>query len=264
MIHNENQEHPVRQPGAQTKSITVWCIVASIILRTALWALWLILAFLLIRMLSPLPVSPGERKTSAIKHLRGLREAVRNQDAPRRMQELFPEGACFTVTLYALSWTNLINNFDIEEELRQTAISEATWALGQYEQPYLLYPFRTTQVRNGVFWLGQRNLVLGQLLQAIPESHRPTELVEEFHSNSKSLAEAFLASPTAHLDSYPELCWPADNVTALASLLLHDELYSTDYHKAYEYWRNWTRANSDPHTGLPAGHLDLKPAWSPG
>ncbi len=194
----------------------------------------------------------------AISHLMGLREAVRNQNAAHKMQELFPEGACFTVTLYGLSWTNLVRNFDVEKDLRETAIAEATWALEQYEQPYVVGPFSTTQVRNGVFWLGQRNLLLGQLLEILPESRRPRRLVDEFHTNTKSLADAFLASPTAHLDSYVGLCWPADNVTALASLLLHDELYSTQYRVAYEHWREWTLDNPDPRTGLPAGHLDSR------
>ncbi len=200
----------------------------------------------------------NERKNVAVRHLMGLREAVRNQDAARRMQELFPEGACFTVTLYGLAWTNLVRNFDVDDKLRETAITEASWALEQYEHLYVVGPFANTQVRNGVFWLGQRSLVLGRLLSILPQSRRPRLLVDEFHRNAKSLFKAFMASPTAHLDSYRGLCWPADNVTALASLLLHDELYSTNYRLAYERWREWTRANSDPRTGMPAGHLNSR------
>lgn len=259
----------MEQLQRQTKSVGFWRLALNVVLAVCLLLLWLALTFPSLRTLSPLPgsrvgtkrttIAPSaEHKAAAIKHLKGLREAVRNQDAPRRMQELFPEGACFTVTLYGLGWTNLINNFYIEEDLRQTAIAEATWALSQYEQPHVVGPFSRTQVRNGVFWLGQRNLVLGQFLKTLPEERRPRPLVEEFHNNCNSLAEAFLASPTGHLDSYPGMCWPADNVTALGSLLLHDELYATDYHKAYEYWLEWTRDNSDPDTGLPAGHLDRR------
>jgi len=188
----------------------------------------------------------------------GLREAVRNQNAARRMQEMYPEGGCFTITLYGLSWTNLAKNFELDNDLMEVVIAETTWALEQYAQPYVVGPFKNTQVRNGIFWLGQRNLLLGQFLEILPNDRRPEHLVDEFHKNARSMAEAFLASPTAHLDSYPGLCWPADNVTALASLLLHDKLYSTQYRLAYEQWRDWTRKHSDPNTGLPAGHLDSR------
>ena len=231
-------------------------LILRVTMGIFLWLLWAVAGFFFVRTFSSLPKSLDGRRNIAVNHLMGLREAVRNQDAPRKMQELFPEGACFTVTLYGLSWTNLVRNFNVEKELREKAIVEAKWALEQYEQPYVVGPFSTTQVRYGVFWLGQRNLVLGQLLEILPENRRPKHLVEEFHTNTKSLAEAFLESPTGHLDSYPGLCWPTDNVTALASLLIHDKLYSTKYRIAYEHWREWTLNNSDPSTGLPSGHLD--------
>ena len=256
--NNNNREKPTKWKQGHAKGLSGKRLVLSIALRVPLWIIWLVSGILVVRTISPLPAFPQEQKTTAIKHLFGLREAVRSRDAPRKMQELFPEGACFTITLYALSWTNLLDNYDVDEELRRMAIAETKWALEQYEQPYLVYPFEATQVRNGVFWLGQRNLALGQLLEIVPEGQRPPHLVDEFHRNSESLAEAFLASPTAHLDSYPGLCWPADNVTALASLLLHDRLYSTNYRTAYEYWRDWTEDYCDPQTGLPAGHLNSR------
>ncbi len=262
-IWNKNGEQSIRLSylTMTCKRYGVYRLILRVAIGMSLCLLWAVAAFFFVRTFSSLPQSLDERRNIAVKHLMGLREAVRNQDAPRKMQESFPEGACFTVTLYGLSWTNLVRNFDVEKELREKAIVEATWALEQYEQPYVVGPFTTTQVRYGVFWLGQRNLVLGQLLEILPESRRPKHLVEEFHTNTKSLAEAFLGSPTGHLDSYPGLCWPADNVTALASLLLHDKLYSTQYRIAYEHWREWTLNNPDPHTGLPAGHLDSRTGY---
>jgi hypothetical protein len=119
-------------------------------------------------------------------------------------------------------------------------------------------PFVDTQVRLGVFYLGQRNLLLGRYLELLPLNQRPAGLVEEFHTNAEVLAAAFLASPTHHLDSYPDMCWPADNVTALASLLLHDRLYGTAYRQAYDAWKTWTLRHADPATGLPAGMLDSR------
>ena len=123
----------------------------------------------------------------------------------------------------------------------------------EYHQPYVAGPFTATQVDKGVFWLGQRNLVLGRALAVLPVAAQRPDLVEEFHQSSQALYDAFLASPTAHLDSYPNMCWPADNVTALASLVVHDELYGSCYREAYNHWKAWTLSSSDPLTGLPAG-----------
>ena len=210
--------------GGRTR-VRAWVRLLS--LSFPLLCAWVVLAYILVRTTSPLPESVSERKAAALTHLWGLRREVRQRNAAQRMQQVFPEGGCFTITLYGLAWTNLVSHFDVDSERRGLAIQESLWALDQYGQPYVVGPFTATQVRNGVFWLGQRNLLIGQLLAVMPEASRPAALVREFHDNSRSLAQAFLASPTAHLDSYPRLCWPADNVTALASLLIHDELYAT-------------------------------------
>ncbi|MBT8358481.1 MAG: hypothetical protein KJO61_12020 [Deltaproteobacteria bacterium] len=170
------------------------------------------------------------------------------------MQTLFPEGACFTVTLYGLAWANAFPH--VNGKVRLKALKEMQYALKQQHGEASIYPFSDTEVRNGVFWLGQRNLLLGRYLACINPVKRNTALVQEFHFNSAALSEAFLASPTHHLNSYPGLCWPADNVTALVSLKLHDALYGTEYGEAYDAWKNWTLSHSDPKSGMPAGHLD--------
>ncbi len=197
-----------------------------------------------------------QRKALALFHLEGLQKAVREEDAARRMQAIFPEGSYFTVTLYGLAWTNLSRAFPDDEALRKRAGEEAVWCFKQYDQDYVQYPFSDTQVHNGVFWLGQKNILAAQLLEILPEDERPGEIVESFHENSRQLAEAFLESPTHYLDSYPGQCWPADNVTAVCSILMHDELYGTDYVRAFEAWKAWTLDNLRPDTDLPPGKLD--------
>ncbi len=236
--------------GALHKSLVVLRRVALVLMP---WALMLMVFFGTFR--QP-PTTDQSRLKTATRHLLGLRHAIRSCDAVSRMQAVFPEGACFTITLYGLSWTNLLAHYKPSSELRKTAIQEVEWAIGQYLSPLVARPFLDTQVRNGVFWLGQRNLVLGQYLEVLPEESRPSHLEREFHDNSDSLYRAFMTSPTAHLDSYPGFCWPADNVTALASLVLHDRLYDTSYRTAFELWKAWTSQNCDDATGLPAGHVD--------
>lgn len=209
------------------------------------------------------PATEAESRDTAIARLRGLGHDIREKDALGWMQRVFPEGAMFTATLYGLAWTNVAAGLESGDALRTEgfdekfteALIEARWALDLQNSPVAVAPFRDTQVRRGVFWLGQRNLLLGQYLALVPDEERPGDLVDEFHHNSRELHAEFLASPTRHLDSYPEMCWPADNVTALVSLVWHDELYGTGYRGAYEAWRDWTIAQADPGTGLPPGHL---------
>lgn len=192
----------------------------------------------------------------ALAHLRGLQLALHHKGAAAKMQEIFPEGACFTVSLYGWSQANLAPLLEGAE--RQEAVAEIRCALEQQQAPGVLAPFGNTQVRNGVFWLGQRNYLLGKYLGLLTQGERPLELVEEFHTNSAQMAQAFLASPTHHLDSYTGMCWPADNVTALTSLVLHDHLYGTSYRIAYEAWKEWTVGHPDPTTKMPTGHLRMK------
>jgi hypothetical protein len=189
-----------------------------------------------------------------LEHIFNLEFAIHKNQAVERMQQIFPEGACFTVTLYGLAWANVVPY--VKGTIRSKALKEIQYALKQQQRKTSIGPFSDTEVRNGVFWLGQRNLLLGKYLACINPVNRNTALVQEFHSNSEELSEAFLASPTHHLNSYPGLCWPADNVTALVSLKLHDSLYGTEYGKAYDSWKNWTLSHSDPKSGMPAGHLD--------
>ncbi len=224
-----------------------------------------VLGLLSLRAFSPLPPTDERQSKIVIRTLLSLREQLHNGRALERMQARFPEGACFTLTLYALAWGNVAGHPATLDSVRSTALTETGWALEQYNRPVVMSPFTATQVRNGTLWLGQRNLVLAQYLKALPPSERPGTLVEEFHSNSGAIAEALSASPTAHLDTYPGLCWPGDNVPALVSLVLHDEMFSTDYRAACERWCDWTLAHSDPRTSLPVGQLDSATGtvWQP-
>jgi len=75
---------------------------------------WILIANLLMNSISSLPQSPDARKQTALAHLRGLQYHVRDRSAAQRMQKIFPEGGCFTITLYGLAWTNLVLHFEIE------------------------------------------------------------------------------------------------------------------------------------------------------
>jgi hypothetical protein len=172
------------------------------------------------------------------------------------MQKLFPEGWFFSHILYGLAWINVgLQTHD--EALRNRAAVEARWILAATETPEGRAPFQAdTQVPNGVFYLGWKNRLLGGLLKlSRPEERFPSE-VELFHRQSQSLSNAFLASRTLHLDAYPGEAWPCDNVMALASLVLHDDLYGTRYREIVAAWVEFTKKHLDPATGLIVHKID--------
>ncbi len=229
--------------------------IKALLQSLILFTIFVFLIIFIYRSFGTLPENSAQHKKVVTESLNFLKHSLRENNGAQKMQELFPEGSCFTITLYGLAWTNISRKFPGDNNLRTKALEESIWAFNQYNKPYVNDVFQDTQVENGVFWLGQKNLLLGQILEIIPIDDRPVKYVKEFHNNSKNLTEAFLKSPTHHLDSYPYLCWTADNVTALKSLFIHDKLYNSNYKKAYFAWKKWTQNNLDPDSGMFAGHL---------
>jgi hypothetical protein len=226
------------------------------------WLFTLGLVFVLSRSLwrsfERLPTGAPDRIAAVRKQLDYLGQTLRNGTAISRMDGFFPEGGCFTVTLYALAWTNLADLAPSDADLRRTALAETEYALSLYTGRKMRGSFNAKQAPVGAFFRGQKNLVLGRYLELRGQQGRTGARADEFHLYSREMADVFMKSPTHHMDSYPDMCWPADNITALASLVLHDQLYGTNYRAAYEAWKSWTLAHPDPGTGMPAGHLDSK------
>ena len=203
-----------------------------------------------------LPIGES-RQVDILRRLVFLEHAIKDGTALQTMQYIFPEGACFLVTLYGLTWANLARAYPDDEDLFQKAVAEIHHALMIQESPLAVSPFRDTQVLRGIFWMGQRNLLLGRYLALLPESERPVDMQSEFHRNSKDIMTAFINSPIHHVDTYPQECWPADNIAALASLSIHDALFGTEYSIAYEAWKEWTLQNLDPMTDMAPGEVSV-------
>jgi hypothetical protein len=222
--------------------------------RILLVGVVLVLCVVHARACSALPRDDRQRTREVRAQLASLRRALREEDAAARMQEAFATGGCFLPTLYALAWANVARGSD-DPEVRATARDEIAFALDAIVAPAATRPFHDTQVERGVFWCGQRNLVLGELLSLTPAQRRAPALVDEFHARSAALAAAFDEEPIRHLDTYPGACWPADQLAALVSLGVHDSLFGTDHARAARAWSAWTMEHLDPSTRLPAGEI---------
>ncbi len=231
--------------------------VAGALVRSVLIVVVAALGILQVRACSTPPRDDSVRLNEVRAQLSFLGDALREDRAAERMQRIFPEGACFLATLYGLTWANVARE-TADPAARIRAVAEIDYALSLIDAPESTARFRDTQVRRGVFWAGQRNLVVAERLDLSPPDGRPAPLVDEFHARSRELAGAFAGSPTHHLDSYPGECWPADQLAALASLVAHDRLFGTDLARAADAWKAWTLAHLDPAVGLPAGRIDSR------
>ncbi len=199
--------------------------------------------------------TPGEIAKDAVPQLNNIGRRLRAGEGTA-MQRLFPEGWFFSHALYGYAWVN-VGLQTPDAALKQRAIAEARWVLERMGTPEGLAPFRdATQVEHGVFYLGWKNRLLGGLLLLLPEAERRAEEVTLFHRQSELLAVAFLTTSTRHLDAYPGQAWPCDNVLALASLKLHDQLFGTRHQEIADLWVAFTKQHLDADTGLIVHQID--------
>lgn len=120
----------------------------------------------------------GFNKDHVLSHLRGLQHLIEQKQAVEKMQKIFPEGACFTLVIYGLSWSNAFPHLSPEEQLEaRDAMSDA---IARMDESLVIQPFTDTQVPKGVFYLGQRNLLLGKYLKTFPEDERLKRLPKNF------------------------------------------------------------------------------------
>ncbi len=190
--------------------------------------------------------------------LNWLGQALR-RGAGESTQGWYPEGYFFSHAIYGLALVNQALLHPEDEGLRQRNIKEVAWVLERLESAQGRAPFPQRQaVEYGVFYQGWLNRLLGGWLLLQPEAVRDPDRVEQFHRQSAALAQAFRQSPTRHLEAYPGSSWPVDNVVALTSLRLHDDLYGTHYAVVIDQWLAYTRAHLDPATGLLPHRIDAQ------
>jgi hypothetical protein len=163
-----------------------------------------------------------------------------------RMQSFFPEGYFFSHAVYGYSWVNVGL---IDASMRQRAIREVEWTIAQLDSPKGKKAFNfKTQVPNGVFYLGWSNRLLGGLLKLQRSQERTAGNINRFNSQSAQLAKAYQRD--FMLEAYPGMSWPGDQTMALSSLLLHDELFGSNYRPIVQRWVQYVGQNLDPKTRL--------------
>ncbi len=231
--------------------------ISHVVLKTITLLFIAILVWLNLRLYS-IPdgaARPGKLSVDALPQLHNIGRRLKAGEGAD-MQRIFPEGWFFSHALYGFAWVN-VGLQTGDATLKTQAATEARWVFERMNSPEARAPFKAdTQVKNGVFYLGWKNRLLGGLLKMLPVDQRLSEEVELFHSQSEQLAAAFRVTPSLHLDAYPGMAWPCDNVMALASLKLHDALYGTNYQDVIDAWVAFTKQHLDPATGMIVHRID--------
>lgn len=194
-----------------------------------------------------------------VAQLTHLERALAEDDAAASMQSVFPEGACYLECLYGLTWAQVGRS--VSGALRRRAIEQLEAATRRMESDVVLLPFADdTQVRRGVFWLGQRTLLLAELSN-LTGDEMPPDLAEEFDANCQELATAF-AAVEGPLDAYPGQCWPCDSVAAVVALALHDEQFGSGHRAALDLYLDWVEDHADPRSAMIPGRV-VPGTWEP-
>ncbi|MEL6970648.1 MAG: hypothetical protein AAFZ63_03520 [Bacteroidota bacterium] len=184
--------------------------------------------------------------------LKYLRIQMHEKDAAQSMQEFYPEGFVFTHALYALSWVGLVES-TTDEYLRQEAIEEVRWSLTQLEtdEAREIFPADMSTLPYGVFYQGWVNYTRGRYLGILVEPAQDSVQLARFQTTCTQIAHGIERHHTPFLFSYHFGCWPADNVVALTSLSLHDQLFPARFDEVRKGWLAQMREKMDEFGLLP-------------
>lgn len=212
------------------------------------WVLCLLVSALMLGRvaLAPEPDTPGATRT-ALAQLAWLDEGL--EARADRMQDLFPEGRVFTLTLYGLTWVE-IGRGTTDAAVRAHALAQARRALALAEAPASREPFVVADgLPYGVFYEGWVGHLRAGILHLAGGAARDTA----FRAACARLDTAFRGHGP-FVDSYPDDAWPADNAAAAAVLRSCGTLLDPRYARTAEDWLRGALARADPATGLIPHH----------
>lgn len=189
--------------------------------------------------------------TDVYKQLQFLKIKLRN-GAGEEMQRVFPEGFIFINALYGLSWNGLLDNIQSSHSIYQEGLTEIAWALNEIQSQKGKETFNhELPIEYGAFYAGWSNYLLGKKLLLISPAERDSLELNQFRKNCEMIATAVRESPHPYLESYQGLCWPADMMITMASVLLYKSVFADDmYDPVLRDWLTQVKIRLDPETGL--------------
>lgn len=184
-----------------------------------------------------------------LNQLQGLKSSLGNH-ADRDMQQLFPEGFIFMNALYGLAWCNVIEDADRQSRIFLEGSEEIQKSLSKINSDEGRAPFyESLPLSHGAFYTGWSSYLLGKKLSLEKiEDHDPEE-AERFKKQCEKIALAI--EENVFPESYKGGAWPADAIVCVATLVMHDKIFTPLYDSTVHGWVEKVKTLLDTHGLIP-------------
>lgn len=208
-----------------------------------------IIALLLIIVINVRLIIVNQTDADLLKEIHGLKNSL-NNGADIEMQKLYPEGYVFFNALYGLTWSNYIEKIDRDSPLFKEGSVEVQRSFDNINSETGRSTFESNlSLPCGAFYTGWGTYLLGKKLFAERNGVRDNTEIIQFKSNCDSIADVI--SKKIYPVSYAGLAWPADAVMCVASLSLHDKLFTPTYKHVIEGWISEVKKHLDKNGLIP-------------
>lgn len=189
-----------------------------------------------------------QAETEMLKELRGLSNSLMD-GADEEMQSIYPEGYVFMNALYALAWSNILQQSD-NDLLRLEGVQEIQIAWTKIHSPRGRQQFdQGLPLSYGAFYTGWYSLVLGNKLRLQNPGQRDTSEVRLFQSECLRIANTLRTNP--YPESYQGAAWPADAFVCAAALALHDRIFPAVFENDIQRWIEQVKQRLDSKWMIP-------------
>jgi hypothetical protein len=184
-----------------------------------------------------------------LKELNGIKYALSNH-ADIEMQRLYPEGYVFLNAIYGLAWCRFLESVSMSAALYKNGHEEVENAWSKINSSDARATFDSALVLTyGAYYMGWNNYLLGSKLKLEKDSTRDRQEVNQFKTQCDQIAQEI--SNKTYPASYYDMSWPADVMTCVASLALHDEFFEPKYDTTIKKWIQAVKNNLDKNGLIP-------------
>ncbi len=189
----------------------------------------------------------AEQKEDIILQLNFLESELKYNDLGSRMQKIYPEGYVFVNALYGLAWCELSQADSEDSTLKIRALNEALYAFNNLESDKAKRKFHIDlNPEYGIFYNGWKNYLLSRILRVDTVFENSEHYIKAYKSQCEIISEALRISESPYLESYNQLCWPADMCVAMASLSNFDKIFGQKYKSQIIVWLHDINERLDP------------------
>ena len=183
------------------------------------------------------------------KELETFKEEL-HQGVAGDMQQLFPEGYCFTNILYGVSAAEYVK-YCADSEERNVWQSEILWSIKQLESDEALKRFdKNLKPIYGAFYQSWYTWLLGKYLTTFPYEKADSILLNNFRLCCRQITETYLVNKNPYPSSYYGSSWPGDVIIGITALELSDRYFKTNYNPFIQNWLDAIKTHLDSPTKL--------------